>query len=137
MENKPPLIAKLEEAVFFFKEKYGFAPEAMALSKPLVKALYRILKKANRLPDHKEGYELLGCEVCYLDGNSTKPWQFMLQTIQGGSKYQQIGTLNFQELGVTDVKKIIHDGTIKLEYDESVPEMEFLTGELLDDEEAK
>ena len=134
MDRKPPLIEKLEEAVFFFEQKYGFKPETIALSPSLVKVLMRILKRQNRLPaKNTTEYEFLGCEVRHLQGaSSSKPWQFMLQTIRGGMKYQQTGVMNIQEVGVTEVKNIVHDGVVKLEYDDSIPEAEYLTGELAD-----
>lgn len=135
LNNKPPLIAKLEEAKFFFKQKYGFNAETIALSPMLVKALYRILKNMNRLPAKATTeYEFLGCEVRHLKGNfNSKPWQFLLETVRGGQRYQQHGVMNLEELGVTEVHRVIHDGVMKIGFDEDVPEMEFLTGGTNDD----
>lgn len=130
MEKKAPLLEKLEESIFFFKEKYGFAPDTIALSPALVKALMRLLKREGRLPAKAtDEYELLGCEVRHLKGMKTsQPWQFMLEAVRGGQRYQQHGVMHIQELGVTDVKRVIHDGVMDIGYDESVPEAEYLTG---------
>ena len=106
-EEKLPIELAFEEGIAMFRHKYGCAPEAAHVSRPIIRAVIRLFKKRYGVP--KNCTEISMCNLPLFELKPSSP-HFEIHMVKPVRR--EDGTLDYWVQKMTLEPKWVHDGQI-------------------------